>query len=99
MQGLSSKPLKSFAGLRGQTGGFGSKAGPIGVIAQQRVADGGQMNADLVRTPGHQPAGQQAGDRGSIGTGEALQDLPVSYGRAAVWTHRHFVAGTRMAAE
>src|SRR5260370_22579014 len=62
------------------------------------MADGGQMNANLVRAPGREPASQQARGRSAVGTGIALQDLPMSYGRAAVRTQRHLVAGPRMTA-
>src|ERR1700675_2327413 len=99
MEGLSSKTRQGPAGFQGETGALGSKAGPIGVIAQQWMADRGQMDANLVRAPGHQPAGQQACDRSPIGASIALQDLPMSYGFAALRMHGHFVAGVRMTAD
>src|ERR1700693_1934243 len=63
------------------------------------MADRGQMDANLVRAPGHQPARQQACDRSPIGASIALQVLPMSYGFAALRMHGHFVAGVRMTAD
>src|ERR1700686_2669607 len=98
MQGLSSKPCQRLAGFRREAGALGSKAGPIGVVAQKGMADRGQMDANLVRAPGQEPAGQQACDREPVGTGISLQYLPMSYGRAAFRTHGHLVAGLAMTA-
>jgi len=57
VEGLSAKVLeRSLGGFR-QQGRLASEAGPVNVIAEQGVADRGQMNPNLVRSPGFQRAG------------------------------------------
>ena len=52
MQSLSAKALQGGAGLGRQPGGLGAEPGPIDRVAQQRVADMGQMHPDLVGAAG-----------------------------------------------
>src|SRR5829696_3318466 len=99
MQGLPSKSLQGSGGRRQQSGSLGPKTGAVDAIAQQGMADMGEMDSDLVGAPGLQPAGEQAGDRGVIGSGIALQYLPMGDGLAAPHPDGHFVAGVRMAVD
>ena len=95
MQRLSSKALQRGLGVGGQKGGFGAEAGAIDLVAHERVADRGQMDANLVGAAGFQPAGEEARHRrfgsgfrpcrgrGRRLAGIALQNLPMGDGRAA----------------
>src|ERR1700756_263596 len=99
MEGLPSKGCQPHLSISRETSGFGSKACAIEVITDQRVADRGQVHPDLVGTPGQEPADKQACRRLAVDSRIAFQDLPMSYGRAALRTHRHFVAGMGVAAD
>src|SRR5258708_4855337 len=99
MQGLSAKGLEGRSGLGGEAGGLGLEASAIDVVAEERMADRGKMDADLMGAPGLQPAGQQAGDRRAIGAKVALQQLPMGHGLAAAIAYRHLVAGARVTVE
>src|SRR5438477_1313474 len=97
MQGLSAKSLKGLAGFRRKQGGLGPESGGVGVIAQQRMADMGEVHPDLVGPAGFQAAHGQAGDRLAVDAGVFLQDLPVGYGLAAALPDRLLVARLGMA--
>ena len=56
---------------------LGLEAGPVDVVAEQRMADMGEMHPDLVGAAGLQPAGEQARDRLAVGSGVDFQPLPV----------------------
>src|SRR5450759_4240211 len=93
MQGLSSKTFQDSAGGGGKQAGLGLEAGAVAGVAQDRMADMGQMHSNLVGAAGLQGASQQAGDRLAVGADIALDRHPQA--RA----HRALVAGLRMAVE
>ena len=63
MQGLSAKVPQRLLRRRAEQRRLGQEAGAIDLVAEQRVADRGEMDADLVGTPGFEPAFEQARDR------------------------------------
>jgi hypothetical protein len=63
------------------------------------VADGGEVDPDLVGAAGFEPALQEARHRVAAGPGVALEHLPVGDGRPATGTDRHFVTGLRVAVD
>src|SRR5665647_3586009 len=63
MQGLSAKTLQSGFCLGAEPAGFGLESGAVGGVAQDRMADMGQMHPDLMGPAGFEGAGEQAGDR------------------------------------
>ena len=63
MEGLPAKTIdRRFRGRR-QQGGLGPETRPVNIVADQRVADRGQMDPDLVGAAGFQAAFHHAGDR------------------------------------
>ena len=82
MQGLSAKVFQRFARRYPEVGSLGLEAGAVDVVAEQRMADGGKMDPDLVGAAGFQPAFDQGGD-GPLWRTKCLQ---------------HFVTGARQLA-
>ena len=76
MQGLSSKGLERDSRLGAEMTGLGLEAGAVNIVAEQRMADRGQMDPDLVGAAGFEPAGEQARDRCAVGPGIALEHFP-----------------------
>src|ERR1700720_746944 len=99
MQGLSAKGFERRPRLLSEAIRLGLEAGAVNLVAQKRVADGGEMDADLVGASGLEPAGKKSRDRLSVGTGIPFQHLPVGDGFPAALAHRHPVAGVRMAVD
>src|ERR1700738_5261285 len=98
--GMKCLPRKGFqrrACGRRQLIRFGLDSGPVDLVAEKRVADGGEMDADLVGSSGLEPAGEQARDRRSTNPGVAFEHLPVGHGGPSSLTHGHLFAGVRMA--
>src|SRR5271170_1770348 len=60
MKGLPAKVPERGLGRCRQKGGLGTKARPIGLIAQDRVADRSQVHPNLVGAPGFEAAGEEA---------------------------------------
>ena len=58
VEGLSAKVLQGRLGGFRQQGSLAAEAWPVNVIAEEGVADRGQMHPNLVRAPGFQRAGQ-----------------------------------------
>ena len=65
---LPAKSRQRFPGVFRQKRGLGLEAGPVDGIAQERMADMGEMDPDLVGPPGLEPAGEEGGDRLSVGS-------------------------------
>src|SRR5215218_2148236 len=99
MQGLSAKIPKGLPGGRGQKGRFGLEPGTIDVVAQERVATMGQMNANLMGAAGLQPTGEQARNRAAVLALIPLEDLPMGDRLPAPGAYRLAVAGTWMAVD
>ena len=90
-----------------QKRGFGAKSGPVGLVSEQRMADRGQMNPNLVGPAGFEPAergGSPPAARlfppwrllrrhfGGLVAAVTLEHLPMRDGLAAAFAHRHAVA-------
>ena len=58
VEGLAAKRRERVPGHRGKPAGLGLKAGAVGRIAHDRVADMGQVDADLVGAAGLERASQ-----------------------------------------
>src|SRR6185295_11264537 len=99
MEGLPSKALQHLARRWRQPRRLGLEPGRVGLVAEQRMADVGQMDADLVGAAGLEPARDQAGDRRAVGAGIALQHLEMGHGGAAVRPDSDLVAGLAVAAK
>src|SRR3954464_13091296 len=99
MQSLSSKGLKGLAGFGSEERGLGLEAGPVGVVAEQRVADMGEMYSDLMSAAGFQPARKEARDLFAVGSQIRLEPLPVGDRLAAARADRLLVACLRVAVE
>src|SRR5665811_1986359 len=97
MQGVPSKTFQGGAGGGGKQAGLGLEAGAVAGVAQDRMADMGQMHSNLVGAAGLQGASQQAGDRLAVGADIALERLPMGYRLASARAHRALVAGMGMA--
>src|SRR5689334_18425071 len=61
-------------------------------IAEERVADMGQVHPDLMGAAGFELAGQQRRDRLAVRAIEDLLYFPMGDGLAAALTHRHLLA-------
>jgi len=99
MQRLPSKPCQGLLGRLRQPAGLGLEARPVGLVAQQRVAEMRQMHPDLVGAAGLQPAFDQARRWLAVPALETLQHLPVGDRLAAIRPHRDAIAALRMAVE
>ena len=76
MQSLSAKGHQRELGLVRQQGRFRSKTGAVDIVTQQRMADRGQVDPDLVGSAGFERAGQQARYRPrGAASGEPLRGL------------------------
>src|SRR5262249_27615201 len=71
----------------------------VDLVAEQRVSDRGEVDADLVRASGLEPAGNEARDRRAVTAAVALEHLPMRHRRAAPGTHSHLLACVRGAAD
>src|SRR6266702_2832685 len=92
MKGLAIKPGQGVAGVRAEQRRLGLESGPIDAIADERMADMGEMYPDLVGPARFQPAGKQARDGIRSGAEIAFRHLPVRDGMPAALPHRHLVA-------
>ena len=63
MQGLSAKGRQRRLGWLRQKRRFGAKSRPVDLVAQEGMADRGQMDPNLVGPAGFEPAGEQARHR------------------------------------
>src|SRR3982074_1259216 len=99
MQGLSAKSFERGFGLGREVSRLGLEAGSVGVVAEQRMADRGEMDANLVGSAGFQPAGQKARDRLAIGALIPFKDFPMGDRLPATLAHGHLVTGARVAVD
>src|SRR5665213_4487298 len=99
MQSLSAKTLHGGASLRAEPAGLGFETGAIGGIAQDRMADMGQMHPNLVGAAGLEGTSEQARDRLAVRACEPFQHLPMGHRRAAAFAHRPFVSGSGVTVE
>src|SRR6202030_1589635 len=99
MQSLSAKGRERGSGVVGELASFGLEAAAIDRVAEERMPDRGEVDADLMRAPGLEPAGDEARHRRAIAAAVAFEHLPMGDRRAPAGAHRHFVAGAGMAAD
>src|SRR5258707_7497379 len=98
MQSLSAKGLERGSGVVGELASLGLEAAAIDRVAEEGMPDRGEVDADLMRAPGLEPAGDEARHRRAIAAAAAVEHLPIGHGRAAASADRHFVAHPRIAA-
>src|SRR5262245_51952358 len=96
MQGLSAKGLEGGSGGGREVIRLGLEARPVDVVAEQGMANRGQVDPNLMGAAGLQPAGQKAGDGLAISAGVPFEDLPMGDRLATALADRHFVAGARV---
>src|SRR5436305_7631534 len=89
MQGLSGKRFQRLTRGRREQRRLCLEACPVEVVAEERVPDRGEMDADLVRTPGLEPAGKEAGHRLAAAAAVALEHFPMGDRLAAIRAHGH----------
>src|SRR6266481_4766826 len=99
MKGLTVKGRERIACRREEKLGLGLEAGGVNGVADERVADMGEMNADLMGPPRLELARDEAGNRHLIGAIVAFDRFPSSERRAAAGAYRHLVAGARVAVD
>jgi hypothetical protein len=88
--------LAAEAGQRGlafgpEMAGLGLEMRAIDAVAQQGMADMGQVHPDLMGAPGLELAGELRRDRLAVAADEGFLNLPVGDGLAAALAHRHFL--------
>ena len=77
VQGLAARgPRGPPAARLGEAVGLGLEAGPVERVAEQRVADMGHVDADLMRPPGLELAAHEARER--LGAAAAAPPRPHS---------------------
>src|ERR1700745_1259398 len=99
MQRLSAKGRERGSGVVGELARLGLEAAAIDRVAQERMPDRGEVDADLMRAPGLEPAGDEARHWRAIAAAIAFEHLPMGDRRAPTGAHRHLVAGAGVAAE
>src|ERR1700730_14730497 len=99
MQSLSAKGRERGSGVVGELARFGLEAAAIDRVAEERMADRGEVEADLMRAPGLEPAGDETRHRRAVAAAVAFEHLPVGDRRAPARAHRHLVADAGMAAD
>ena len=75
MEGLPAKSRQRRLALRAELARLGFETGAINVVAEQRMAEMGEVDADLMGAAGLELAGQQRGDWFAVPAGEALEGL------------------------
>src|SRR6516162_3560 len=99
MQSLSAKGLERGSGVVAELIRFGFEAAAIDGVAEERMPDRGEVDADLMRAPGLEPAGDEARHRRAVAAAVAFEHLPMGDRRASAGAHRHLVAHAGMAAD
>src|SRR5262245_63542347 len=99
MKCLSAKGLERRSGVVVQLIRFRLEAAAVDLVAQERVSDRGEVDADLVRAPGLEAAGEETCDRRAVAAAIALEQLPMRHRGAAGRAHGHLLARVRVAAD
>src|SRR5258708_28288047 len=76
--------------------GRGLEMRAIDAVAQQGMADMGEMHPDLMGAAGLELAGQQCCDRLAVAPIEGFLNFPMGNGLAAALAHPHFLPGVGM---
>ena len=82
MQGLPAKSGEHFLALRPELAGLGLEAGAVNLVAEEGMAEMGEVDADLVGASGLELAGEERGDRLAVFAREGVQHLPMGHGFA-----------------
>src|SRR6266481_6751285 len=99
MQSLSAKGRERGSGVVGELAGLVLEAAAIDGVAEERMPDRGEVDADLMGAPGLEPAGDEARHRRAIAAAVAFEHLPMGDRRAPARAHRHLVADAGMAGD
>src|SRR5262249_17200550 len=99
MKCLSAKGLQRAFGLPGKLIRFALETAAVGLVTEERMADGGKVHADLMGASGLEPAGEEARHRRTVAAGIAFEHFPMRDRGAAAGTHRHFLAQARVTAD
>src|SRR5215472_4488814 len=99
MQSLSAKGCERGSGVVAELASLGFEAAAVDAVAEERMPDRGEVDADLMRAPGFEPAGDEARHRRAIAAAVAFEHLPMGDRRPPAGAHRHLVADARMAAD
>src|SRR5262249_47913841 len=99
MQSLSAKGIERGSGVVAELASLGFEAAAIDGVAEERMPDRGEVDADLMGAPGVELAGDQARHRRAIAAAVAFEHLPMGDRRAPARAHGHLVAHAGMAAD
>src|SRR5262249_5322442 len=99
MKCLSAKGFQRGFGLAGKLIRFALEAAAIDRVAEERMADGREVYADLMGAPGLEPAGEEARYWRTVAAGIAFEHLPMRDRGAAAGAHRHLLAQPRVTAD
>src|SRR5262252_4521388 len=99
MQSLPAKGRERGSGVVAELASFGFEAAAIDGVAEERMPDRGEVDADLMRAPGLEPARDEARDRRAVAAAVAFEHLPMGDRRPAAGAHRHLVADAGMTAD
>src|SRR6266702_7398825 len=97
MKCLSAKGFERRFCLVAQLIRFRLEPAAVDLVPQEGVTDRGEVDADLVRAPALEPAGNETRDRRAVAAAIALEQLPMRDRGAAPRAHRHLLARVRMA--
>src|SRR5262245_55879386 len=96
MQCLSAKGFQGGFGFGGELIRLGLEAAPVDLIAEEGVPDGGEVDADLMRATGLEPAGDEARHGRAVAPEIPFEHLPMRHCRAAAGARGHLLAHARM---
>src|SRR5258708_19507684 len=80
MQSLSAKGLERGSGVVGELASLGLEAAAIDRVAEEGMPDRGEGDADLMRAPGLEPAGDEARPRPALAAAGPFEHLPTGDG-------------------
>src|ERR1700730_5111879 len=89
---LSAKSFQRVLGRRRELMRLGLEARTIDRIPEERMADGSEMDPQLVRASRLQAASEQARNRLPVDAAIAFEHLPMADRGATVCTHGHAIA-------
>jgi len=77
MQSLSAKGRERGSGVVAELASLGFEAAAIDGVAEERMPDRGEVDADLMRAPGLEPAGEETRHRRAVAAAVAFEQLPI----------------------
>src|ERR1700730_18131844 len=99
MQGLSAKGFQCGSGKGRKRVRLGLESRAVNVVAEKRVAHGGEGEADLVGASRLGPAGEKPSNRLPFDAGIAFEHLPMRDRLASAIAHGHPFARVWMASD